>query len=377
MHPPQQQPSLVAESIDSADIRLRRFRADDAFAVQAACDDPLIQRYLPGLAHVSADATPWATTGTTAAFATGGANFAITDPATDQLLGGIAITPQADGEGTLGYWVAPSSRRRGVATLATRMLTEEAFSAGYGRITMRTAFENTASQRVAIGAGYRREGIARAATPGPGGNRHDLIVWARVIGDPPGPIRRYLPDLPDGELTDDVVSLRRMKATDATEVHPVRSSPGVVANTVTGRTPTPTETAQYCARAEAAWLEDRGVQLTMRDASTGAFVGKVGLQLESPDTGQAEIDYYVGSAWQGRGYATRAVNMLCQWAFAHTGIVRLVAGAHTTNVASQRVLTRSGFTREGHERARLPNPSGGRDDLYTYARLHTDAPIAR
>jgi RimJ/RimL family protein N-acetyltransferase len=331
-------------------------------------------RYLPGQAGPSpgTDLHSWVTTGSTAAFATGGGNFAITDPATDRIVGGMAITRERDDEGTVGFWVTPTDRRRGVATAAARLLTEHAFSVGYGRIGMFTEFENTPGQRVAIAAGYSREGVARAAFPGGDGNRHDLIVWARVIGDPPGPTPRFLPDLPDDELTDGVVSLRRMKAADAPEVHPIRSSPGVIANTVTGLAPTPAETVQYCARAEAAWLEDRGVRLTIRDTSTGAFVGKVGLQLESPETGQAEIDYYLAPAWQGRGYATRAVNLLCRWAFTHTRIDRLVAGAHATNDASQRVLARSGFAREGRERERLPNPKGGRDDVYTYALLRTD-----
>ncbi|MCA2218915.1 GNAT family N-acetyltransferase [Jidongwangia harbinensis] len=368
--------TTLADAIDGGAVRLRWYRADDVPAVRAACDDPLTLRYLPALPepYTDADAVWWVAEGAPAAFAVGGGNFAIADPATDRLVGGIGLSPLQDDEGAVGYWVAPWSRHRGVATAATRALTEHALSAGYGRLQLRTDVTNTASQRVALAAGYVREGVARAATVDRRGRRRDLIVWSRVAGDPPGPTARHLPDLPGGELTDGVVRLRPMRAGDAAEVHPVRASREVVANTVTRRAPSPAETERYCAGAPAAWLADRDVRLTVRDAVTGAFAGKVGLQLEDRSTAQADLDYYLAPACRGRGYATRAVRLLCRWAFTHTAIERLVAGVHVPNLASQRVLERCGFVREGHERGRLPDGAGGRTDLYTYALLRTADP---
>ncbi|MEV4703049.1 GNAT family N-acetyltransferase [Actinoplanes sp. NPDC049316] len=364
-------PMLRADAVEGAGVRIRRFRTEDAPAVRAACDDPLTQRFLPALPrpYTEADALWWVAEGSAAGFATGGGNFAVADPATDRLIGGIGLMHIQEDYGSIGYWVAPGARGRGVATAATRTLSEYAFTCGYGRIELRTEFENAASQRVALAAGYTREGVARAAGPDRGGRRHDLIVWARVAGDPPGPTPRHLPDLPGGELTDGVVRLSPMRAADAAEVHPVRSAPDVVGNTVTGIAPGPEDTARYCARAQAAWLADHDVRLTVRDAATGAFAGKVGLQLQDPQAGQAEIDYYLAPTWRGHGYAARAVNLLCGWAFTRTAVERLVAGVHTANLASQRVLERSGFVREGHERRRIPDGSGGRADIYTYALL--------
>jgi RimJ/RimL family protein N-acetyltransferase len=368
-------PSLRADSLEGVGVRLRRFRAADAPAVHAACNDPLTQRFLPALPrpYTEADALWWVTEGSAEAFAAGGGTFAVADPRTDELIGGIGLLRIHEDQGSVGYWIHPQARGRGVATAATRALTEHAFTAGYGRIELRTEFENAASQRVALGSGYTREGVARAAGPDREGRRHDLIVWARVVGDPPGPTPRYLPDLPGGELTDGVVRLTPMRAADAAEVHPVRSAADVVANTVTGVAPSPEDTARYCARADAAWLADQEIRLVVRDAATGAFAGKVGLQVEDSDTGQAEIDYYLAPAWRGHGYATRAVGLLREWAFTRTAVERLVAGVHTGNAASQRVLERSGFVREGHERRRIPDGRGGRADVYTYALLRPES----
>ena len=68
------------------------------------------------------------------------------------------------------------------------------------------------------------------------------------------------------------------------------------------------------------------------------------------------IGYSMMPAWRGRGHATRAVRLLAAWAFEHAGIARLVAGTAPWNTASQRVLERAGFQREGYERSRLPGP---------------------
>lgn len=243
--------------------------------------------------------------------------------------------------------------------------------AGSGRIERRTAIDDIDGQVAALHNGFQREGVARAA----GSRGEDVFIWSRVSGDPVGPVPRYLPDLPgssrfgDGELADGTVSLRPMEVADAPEVCPIRASPGVVAFTMSARTPTLTDVVQQCALSRADWLIGKRMRLVVRDAATGEVAGSIGLQVESPSTDQAEIDYYLAPAWRGRGYATRAVDLLCTWAFGSTALVRIVAGVHVTNTASQRVLERCGFRREGHERHRLPDGRGGRVDLYTYACL--------
>ncbi|WP_430640992.1 GNAT family N-acetyltransferase [Couchioplanes caeruleus] len=344
---------MRADSIEGTGVRLRRYRAADAGAVRAACNDPLTQRFLPALPrpYTEADAQRWVTEGAAAAFPSGG-NFAIADPGTDALIGSVGLLYVQENVGSIGYWIAPQARGRGVATAAARALTEYAFTAGYARIELRTELENAASQRVALGAGYTREGVGRAAGARPGG-RDDLIVWARVAGDPPGPTPRHLPDLPGGELTDGVVRLTPMRAADAPAVQLLPCAPAA-----------PEETVRYCAHADAAWLADQEIRLTIRDVATGAFAGRAGLTVRHPDPTQAEIDCRLIPARQGHGYATRAVKLLCGWALTGTALERLVAGVPTPDLAAQRVLERSGFVREGQERR-----TGGRTDLYRYALL--------
>jgi RimJ/RimL family protein N-acetyltransferase len=113
---------LPAESIDGHRVRLRRYREEDADDVRAACDDPVTQRFLPLLPtpYTREDALWWITEGSRAVFASGGGAYAVADPATDRLLGGIGLTHLREGAGEIGYWIAPWARRAGVATAAAR-----------------------------------------------------------------------------------------------------------------------------------------------------------------------------------------------------------------------------------------------------------------
>jgi RimJ/RimL family protein N-acetyltransferase len=360
-----------SEVVHGDGIVLRRFRSGDADDVAAACDDPVIQLFLPLLPrpYTRNDAMWWITEGAPNAFLAGGAGYAFADPETDRVVGGGGYGRLHAGAAEIGYWVAPWARRRGVATAAARRLAAHAFAQGIERLSLKTQWENVAGQRVAIAAGFSREGIERGGGQSRDGGRHDLIVWARLATDPDVPRTRLLPDLPDGELTDDVVTLRPLRAADAFDTYVLRCLPEVVATSVPPKAPEREVIERKCARAEAGWLAGERADLTIRDAATGAFAGEIGLYYGEPRTQQAMIGYSVTPAWRRRGYATRAVRLVAAWALHHTGIARLVAGTAPNNAGSQLVLERAGFVREGYQRARLPGPDGTRIDDILYALL--------
>ncbi len=83
---------------------------------------------------------------------------------------------------------------------------------------------------------------------------------------------------------------------------------------------------------------------TLRDG--GDLVGAIGLKLE-PEHLRAELGYWVGVPYWGRGYATEAVRAVAGWAFLDLGLGRLYAHVMGGNAASERVLLKAGFSREG------------------------------
>ena len=109
--------------------------------------------------------------------------------------------------------------------------------------------------------------------------------------------------------------------------------------------------------------------LTIRDATTGEYAGEIGLYYWDAPTKQAMTGYSLRPEFRGRGFTTRAVRLLAAWGFDHVKLARLIAGTAPENVASQRVLERAGFVREGYQRARLPGPDGTRIDDIAWALL--------
>lgn len=366
----------MPEVITDDQVRLRPYRDGDADALVAGCNDPLVQHHLPHLPrpYEPAHARWWIGTGLAAVRAGGGAGYAIADPGDDRLLGGVGIghpLPER-GQGEVGYWVAPWARRRGVATAAVRALAGSALDGPFARLELLTRVENTASQRVALAAGFRREGVRHGAGREADGSRGDRIVWYRLAGGPPDAVPRLLPDLPGGALTDGVVRLRPITPDDAGFLYALRTAPDVVATSVPPVAPSRVSVERICARAMAEWLAGERADLVITDAATGRPAGEISVYYQEPQTGQAMIGYAMHPAWRGRGYPTRAVRLVARWSFGTAGIARLIAGTLLENRASQRVLEKTGFRREGQQRGRLPGPDGRRLDDVLFGLLPGD-----
>jgi RimJ/RimL family protein N-acetyltransferase len=76
----------------------------------------------------------------------------------------------------------------------------------------------------------------------------------------------------------------------------------------------------------------------------GSRIGSIG---HYPKGSMIEIGYCVLPDERGRGCCTEAVQILVDYLFLSRDIVRVQAHTHTGNRASQMVLEKSGFTREG------------------------------
>jgi RimJ/RimL family protein N-acetyltransferase len=357
-------------------LLLRGFRRTDLGDLVAGYNDPQSRRFLPQAPSpfTRADGEWYLRAFAPAAFAEGGAAYAIADPATDRLLGGIGVSgvQPIRGQAEIGYWVGPWARGRGIATAAVRALTAHAFDNGLARMELLTHWENTTSQRVALASGYRREGVRRAALPDRDGGRDDLLAYARVLGDPPEPPPRALPDLPGGELTDGIVTLRPLIRDDLAFYAELHDVPDVIATSVPPQRRDAAEIRRRISRAAANWIAGERADLVILDTATGQPAGEIGLFYQEPFLAQAMIGYSMLPGWRGRGYPTRAAQLVALWAFAETGIIRLVAGTLPTNVGSQRVLEKAGFRREAYLRARVPGVGGTRNDDVQYVLLAED-----
>jgi ribosomal-protein-alanine N-acetyltransferase len=94
--------------------------------------------------------------------------------------------------------------------------------------------------------------------------------------------------------------------------------------------------------------------------------------------GQGEIGYGIHPDRWGRGIGTEVARQLLDLAFGRHGLHRVFATCDPRNVASGRVLVKSGMTREGRMRETVLIRDGWRDsDLYAILdREWSPAPVA-
>ena len=107
--------------------------------------------------------------------------------------------------------------------------------------------------------------------------------------------------------------------------------------------------------------------LVIVDVESGEILGGGVLHDFNPALGQVEIGYWLFEQARGRGIATQTARFLADHAF-RLGAERVEARVFVGNEASERVLERAGFTREGVLRS-LPRRWGGRADMTVYSLL--------
>ena len=163
-------------------VRLRPWRADDADAVLAACQDPEIQRWTQvPVPYRREDAEGFVGGIAAGTRADGGALFAVVDGGSGDLVGSIGLFPPADGFGEIGYWTVAGHRGKGLTAEALRVLGEWAFAElGLHRVELHVDPANTGSRRVAERAGFQAEGIVRQRFLHRG-RPCDVVLYARLV----------------------------------------------------------------------------------------------------------------------------------------------------------------------------------------------------
>jgi RimJ/RimL family protein N-acetyltransferase/nitrite reductase/ring-hydroxylating ferredoxin subunit len=168
-------------------ITLRPFRAEDAPAIVAACQDPEVQRWIPiiPVPYAEVDARGFILMTLEAWHEGTGYEFAIADAATDRYLGsiGLHIGPNPRRH-AVGYLVAPEARGRGVAVRALRLITRWGFDRlDIERLALWTLPGNVRSQRTAEAAGFRFEGLARNWESGRDAMPTDAVMYSMTPQD--------------------------------------------------------------------------------------------------------------------------------------------------------------------------------------------------
>ncbi len=166
------------------------------------------------------------------------------------------------------------------------------------------------------------------------------------------PDQPVLLSYPDPPLTDGAVALRRWADSDIGCVEEASRDPSIPEGT--------TVPAIFTVAEGLAWIERQwgradngeGLSLAIADASSGEALGMVALMFRR-QPGTVDIGYWLIERARGYGLGSRAVALLARWALTDARLARVEALVVPDNIASQRVLEKVGFRREGHLRSYL------------------------
>ncbi len=167
-------------------VVLREFRLDDLDAVRAASDDPYIP-LITTVPWIYDDAAGRAFVERQRSRAAEGVgwSFAIAGATGDRMLGQIGLWPRDPGRASIGYFVIPRARGRGLGARALRLIADWAVGdLGFERLELSVEPWNLASLRTAQRAGFTREAVLRSRYEF-GGARRDVVSLSRLATDPP------------------------------------------------------------------------------------------------------------------------------------------------------------------------------------------------
>jgi len=169
-----------------------------------------------------------------------------------------------------------------------------------------------------------------------------------------------------GPLTDGVVTVRPLAAGDWQVVRDEHNNEESLRWDFFGKAYTDDDARQKAAQARREWRAGRAARFVIVDAATGDGAGVVNVMRMGPP-GIGLVGYGVVPAFRGRGFTTRALRLVSEWAFESAGLSRLELGHKVDNVASGRAAAKAGFRAEGRLAQRLPNADGTRSDEIYYS----------
>lgn len=166
--------------------------------------------------------------------------------------------------------------------------------------------------------------------------------------------------------------LRPFTPEDAPDLLRLVNAPEIAATTLHIPHPYPADLADtWIAQHPRLFDQGEGAIFAIISRRDATLVGCVGLGCDRENS-NAELGYWIGVPYWGRGYATEAARMVVAFGFAYFGLHRIKSCVFGSNPASGRVLEKIGMRYEGLRREQLFKEGRGFEDVVDYGMLATD-----
>ncbi len=171
------------------------------------------------------------------------------------------------------------------------------------------------------------------------------------------------------QLKTERLVLRAFDAASAADVARLAGDRDIASNTL--RIPHP-----YSEEMAREWIApltsefEKGESVTFAITFAGELIGAISL-LITREFDRAELGYWIGKPYWGRGYATEAGRAVLAYGFGELGLNRIFAYHFSPTPASGRVMQKLDMTHEGHLR-RHTKKWGAYEDEEIYGILKSD-----
>ena len=149
-------------------------------------------------------------------------------------------------------------------------------------------------------------------------------------------------------LATERLRLRASRADDAARIQTLAGERDVAEMTSTIPHPYPDGAAErWIIQQAQSWQQGTAVTFAVTLRNKDEIIGAVGLH--NGERNEAEIGYWIGFPYQGKGYCTEAVEALIGFGIAELGITRFFARHLKRNPASGAVLRNAGLRKIGKD----------------------------
>ena len=176
----------------------------------------------------------------------------------------------------------------------------------------------------------------------------------------------------EGRLSDGEVTLRRLRAGDATAYAAAyREDPALGRLLGEEVDPGEVEVRERIGRQDERAAAGRSIELAIAEPATDALWGSLVLHSFDWRSRRAEVGFWLVAAVRGRGVGTAAVSLALSWAFVHLDLLRMEMTTTRENPAVPALARRLGFIEEGVLRQRNVE-RGRRLDIIWYGLLREE-----
>ena len=144
------------------------------------------------------------------------------------------------------------------------------------------------------------------------------------------------------------LKLRRLKITDVKEILALRSNPDIMKFIPRPLIKTEKEALEFITTMDTNIDTNKVINWAITTKEEDRLIGMIGYYRTKPEDFRSEVGYILSGDFHGKGIITESLERVIQFGFEEMGLHSIEAVIDPDNFASEKVLLKNNFVKEGH-----------------------------